>query len=192
MKEDILNSYEKVSLDYGYNSNSLHKLGLDARRIEEAASKQILEVLGLEGYDVIYTSGNAESFTYLINNVKGNVVTDNDAITAICLDSSVPVSMNKNDINEKTFVSVINPDFYEGKINHLDLNFNKEYDDLNKYDFISIEDDIPFFGVLLKKKNINMENLIHGGKSTTKYRSGTSVTPLIVSFSKLVKIKYKK
>ena len=163
MKEDILNSYEKVSLDYGYNSNSLHKLGLDARRIEEAASKQILEVLGLEGYDVIYTSGNAESFTYLINNVKG-----------------------------KTFVSVIDPDFYEGKINHLDLNFNKEYDDLNKYDFISIEDDIPFFGVLLKKKNINMENLIHGGKSTTKYRSGTSVTPLIVSFSKLVKLKYKK
>ena len=90
-------------------------------------------------------------------------------------------------------LSTIMLDLYEISLNNNDiLNFNKEYDDLNKYDFISIEDDIPFFGVLLKKKNINMENLIHGGKSTTKYRSGTSVTPLIVSFSKLVKLKYKK
>ena len=32
MKEDILNTYDKVSNDYGYNSNSLHKLGLDARK----------------------------------------------------------------------------------------------------------------------------------------------------------------
>ena len=40
--------------------------------------------------------------------------------------------------------------------------------------------------------DIEMNNLIHGGKSTTKYRSGTSVTPLVVSFSKLVKLKYRK
>ena len=63
---------------------------------------------------------------------------------------------------------------------------------LNKYDFITIEDDIPFFGVLIKRKNIELENLIHGGKSTTKYRSGTSVTPLIASFAKLIKLKYKR
>ncbi len=190
MKEDILNTYERVSLDYGYNSNSLHKLGLDARRLEEAASKQILDVLNLSDYDVIYTSGNAESFSYLIDNVKSNVLTDNEEIISIC--KELDVSVNDGNINSNTFISVCNPSFYDGKINHLNLRLDMKYDDLNEYDFITIEDDIPFFGVLLKRKSINMENLIHGGKSTTKYRSGTSVTPLIVSFSKLVKLKYKK
>ena len=151
MKEDILKSYDIVSKNYGYNSNSLHKLGLDARKIEEAASKQILDVLGLTNYEVIYTSGNAESLTAIKSNVD---------------------------------------DRYEMK--YIDLKLGNKYEDLNKYDFIIIEDDIPFFGVLLKRKNINFKPLINGGKSTTEYRSGTSVTPLIVSFSKLVKLKYKK
>ena len=190
MKEDILNSYEKASLDYGYNSNSLHKLGLDARRIEEAASKQILDVLNLSNYDVIYTSGNAESFTFLINNIKGNVLTDNEDIESIC--KEVGISVNDGIVNKNTFVSVCDSNFYNGKIDHLNLDLSKDYNDLSRYDFITIEDDIPFFGVLLKKKNIEIENLIHGGKSTTKFRSGTSVTPLIVSFAKLVKMKYKK
>ena len=74
----------------------------------------------------------------------------------------------------------------------MDLKLDGNYGNLNEYDFITIEDEIPFFGVLLKKKSIECDNLIHGGKSTTKYRSGTSVTPLIVSFSKLVKLKYNK
>ena len=78
MKEDILNSYDKVSLEYVGNSNSLHKLGLESKRLEDAASKQILEVLGLDGYEVIYTSGNAESFSTIISNVKGKVWTDNE------------------------------------------------------------------------------------------------------------------
>ncbi len=190
MQEEILNTYEKVSLDYGYNSNSLHKLGFDARKLEEAASKQILECLGLNNYDVIYTSGNAEGFTCLINNIKGNAFSDNEEFIAMC--KEIGVSINDGNINKDTFVSVINPEFYIGKINHLDLKLDSSYDDLNRYDFITIEDEMPFFGVLLKKKNIELNNLIHGGKSTTKYRSGTSVTPLIVSFSKLVKLKYKK
>ena len=167
MKDDILKSYEKASLDYGYNSNSLHKLGLDARKLEDAASKQILNCLGLSEYEVIYTSGNAESYT-MISKI-GNVVSNSKELLEIC----------KNTNNKQ-------------KTTHLNLDLNKAYDDLNKYDYITIEDDIPFFGILIKRKNINIENLIHGGKSTTKYRSGTTATPLIVSFAKLVRLKYKK
>ena len=188
MKEDILNTYDAASNNYGYNSNSLHKLGFEARKLEEAATNQILRVLGLENYDVIYTSGNAESFTMLLNNVKSNVYTDNQEIINICNEMNIEVS---NNINKKTFVSVKDENFYNGKINHIDIDLNKKYVDLNKYDFITIEDDIPFFGVLIKRKNTELENLIHGGKSTTRYRSGTSVTPLIASFSKLIKLKYK-
>ena len=72
------------------------------------------------------------------------------------------------------------------------MKLSKKYENLYKFDFITIEDDIPFFGVLLKKKNIEILPLVNGGKSSTKYRSGTSVTPLIVSFAKLVKLKYKR
>ena len=191
LKEEILNTYEKASSRYGYNSNSLHKLGFEARKIEEAASKQILEVLNLHDYDVIYTSGNAESYTMLLDNAKGDVLTDNDVIMSICKDKSIAL-VDRDNVSKKTFVSVIDEYFYDGKINHINIDLSKKYSDLNKYDFITMEDEIPFFGVLLKKKNIELNNLIHGGKSTTKYRSGTSVTPLIVSFSKLVKLKYNK
>ncbi len=43
-------------------------------------------------------------------------------------------------------------------------------------------------GVLLKKENIVIEPLIHGGKSTSIYRSGTPTTPLIVSMSKALRL----
>ncbi len=45
-------------------------------------------------------------------------------------------------------------------------------------------------GGLIKKKNINIEPLIHGGKSTTAYRSGTPATQLIVSMAKALRLSY--
>ena len=191
MKQEIIKTYDKASNDYGYNSNSLHKLGLDARKLEEAATKQILEVLELKDYDVIYTSGNAENYTMLANNIKESIYSDNKEMLEICKEKNIVV-MNKDNIDKNTFISVEDENFYNGKVNHININLKKRYNDLNKYDFITIEDEIPFFGMLIKKKNIEIKNLIHGGKSTTKYRSGTSVTPLIASFAKLVKLKYKK
>ncbi len=43
-------------------------------------------------------------------------------------------------------------------------------------------------GVLAKKKKIALEPLIHGGKSTTIYRSGTPSLPLIVSLAKALRL----
>ena len=43
-------------------------------------------------------------------------------------------------------------------------------------------------GVLIKKESINIEPIIHGGKSTTIYRSGTPATPLIASISKALRL----
>lgn len=177
MKEDIIKSYEKASLEYFANSNSLHKLGLDSRKLEEAASKQILDVLGLTNYEVIYTSGNSESYTLLINNFECDFITSSDKF------QSIMSEMNVSDDNK-----------IQKKYSHIDISGNHDLlnTDLNNYDFITLEDEIPFFGVLIKKKNIELVPLIHGGKSTTKYRSGTAPTPLIVAMSKLVKEQYKK
>lgn len=43
-------------------------------------------------------------------------------------------------------------------------------------------------GLLIKKKNIIIDPLIHGGKSTTIYRSGTPALPLIVSLMKALEL----
>ena len=45
-------------------------------------------------------------------------------------------------------------------------------------------------GALIKKENLVIEPLIHGGKSTTIYRSGTPATPLIASFAKALRLAY--
>ena len=45
-------------------------------------------------------------------------------------------------------------------------------------------------GCLIKKENIVIEPLIHGGKSTTIYRSGTPATPLIASVAKALRLAY--
>ncbi len=43
-------------------------------------------------------------------------------------------------------------------------------------------------GILVKKENIVIDPIIHGGKSTTIYRSGTPAHPLIVSISKALRL----
>lgn len=43
-------------------------------------------------------------------------------------------------------------------------------------------------GVLVKKEGISLEPLIHGGKSTTIWRSGTPALPLIVSLAKALRL----
>ena len=45
-------------------------------------------------------------------------------------------------------------------------------------------------GCLIKKESIVIEPLIHGGKSTTIYRSGTPATPLIASIAKALRLSY--
>lgn len=184
--KDVLDSYDRVSLEFIGNSNSLHELGLNSKRIEEAASRQILDVLGLDDYDVIYTSGNSESFSTILFNCSGNVYSDAIDVLYICDLMGVPVSGD-----DVYLFSTRDEVMLDARYKHIDIDLDKKYSNLNDYDFITIGDYIPFFGVLLKKKNIFIEPLINGGKSVTKYRSGTSPTSLIVSFSKFIKNRYK-
>lgn len=45
-------------------------------------------------------------------------------------------------------------------------------------------------GALVKKKNISLDSIIKGGKSTTKYRSGTPAHPLIFSLNNALELAY--
>ena len=64
--------------------------------------------------------------------------------------------------------------------------------DLKNVDFASFSGHKIFgmkgIGLLYKKENIVIDPLIHGGKSTTIYRSGTPQLPLIVSMMKAMEL----
>lgn len=64
--------------------------------------------------------------------------------------------------------------------------------DLSNIDLISFSAHkfygLKGIGALIKKSKIELEPLIHGGKSTTKYRSGTPALPLIVSMAKALRL----
>ena len=79
---------------------------------------------------------------------------------------------------------------------HVDLTqmIGKEKVDLTNIDLTSFSAH-KFYGIkgvgcLIKKENVLLEPLIHGGKSTTEYRSGTPSHPLIVSISKAMRLAY--
>ena len=65
---------------------------------------------------------------------------------------------------------------------------------MDDVDFVSFSAH-KFFGLkgigcLLKNENIVIDPLIHGGKSTTTYRSGTPALPLIASLAKALRLAY--
>lgn len=71
VNEEVLDSFCKVTREYIGNSNSLHKLGLEAKRIIDASTNQIADLLKIKAEEIIYTSGDSES--------------NNMAIKGICL-----------------------------------------------------------------------------------------------------------
>ena len=77
---------------------------------------------------------------------------------------------------------------------HVDMtqSVGKQKVDLSDIDLVSFSGHKIYgmkgIGVLVKKENIDITPLIHGGKSTTIYRSGTPCLPLIVSLSKALRL----
>lgn len=195
MKE-VLDTYKKSSTAFVGNSNSLHKLGLQSKKLENVATNQILDVLNLKDKEIIYTSGNHESYSLILNNIKSEkkILTDNEEFYKIGKEMNKNIFLDKN-LNVDSEVYLIstenNVDLKKYNcLKHISLNSN--FNNYQDYDYITIEEDIPFFGCVIKDKNKVLQPIILGGKSTTKYRSGTAPLPLIASFSKLIKNKYKK
>ena len=77
---------------------------------------------------------------------------------------------------------------------HVDMtqNIGKVPFSLEQVDFMSMSAHkiygLKGIGLLYKKEGIDIVPLIHGGKSTTKYRSGTPALPLIASLAKALRL----
>ena len=53
----VLDTFNKVCMEYPGNSNSLHSLGIKSKELEDYATSEIAKMLGVKTSEIIYTSG---------------------------------------------------------------------------------------------------------------------------------------
>ena len=116
------------------------------------------------------------------------LIRDDTILVSICMvDSEIGL---KQPINEIADILKNYPKCYF----HVDCTqaLGKINVDLSKVDMASMSAHKIFgmkgIGLLIKKENIQIEPLIHGGKSTTIYRSGTPALPLMASLMKAMEL----
>lgn len=238
--ESVLNSYIETTKKIIGNPNSLHKLGVDAKKLIDAATTQIASILGVKQTEIIYTSGASEANNTAIKGIclkyqkRGkHIITTKLEHSSILEplnylkkegfeieyvnlteDGKVDLDDLENKIREDTILvtiasisselGIIQPikeiaeivKKYPKAYFHTDItqSIGKEKIDLSMVDLASFSAQkfygMKGIGALIKKENIVIEPLIHGGKSTTKDRSGTPPTPLIVSMAKALRLVY--
>ncbi len=239
--KQVLDTYQQVEEKFWGNANSHHRLGVDARKLIDASTKQIKEILHLQGKEIIYTSGATEANNLVIKGVclksknRGrHIITTElehssvlETIAYLVKEYDFTVDYVKLDQNGQVDLSSLKKLMREdtvlvsiASINseigirqplaeisnivrknkktyfHSDVtqSMGKEIIDFSVLDFASFSAQ-KFFGMkgiggLIKNENVMIEPLIHGGKSTTSFRSGTPATSLIVSTAKALRLCY--
>ena len=236
--KEVIDTFSKVSENYIGNPNSLHKLGVEAKKLMDASVKQIADLLKVNTSEVIFTSGATESNNlaifgvinryenrgkhiittkfehssvlecmnylekkgYVIDYVKVNkdglvdlddlkrLLSKETILVSICqVNSEVGFRQNVNEIGKilkeyKTTIFHVDGTQAVGKI-------PVELDNIDLYSFSSHKFyGLKGAGILIKKDGIEIDPILHGGKSQTNYRSGTPALPLIVSTSKALRL----
>ncbi len=240
VNDEVLDTFCKVSRNFVGNPNSLHKLGVEAKELIDASTRQIEDILKLHDKEVIYTSGASEANnTAIMGVVKKYPNRGHHIITTRLEHSSIiaPISALQNEGYEVSFVDLdenglvtienlkklirdntvlvsigcVNSELgiiqdidrlgkflknYPKLIFHSDITqaIGKIKLNLDNVDLASFSAQ-KFYGLkgvgcLIKNKNIKIEPLIYGGKSTTAYRSGTPAVALIASVAKALRLVY--
>lgn len=241
--KEVLEVFNEATLKYIGNPNSTHKLGLEAGKRIELATKNILgklkENLNIQdNMELIYTSGASESNNLSIKGIARSYRENGKHIITTFLEHSSVSSpltrlkeqgyevdvleinqdgkINLDNLKEllrqdTILVSISSVDSEIGTIQpieeiakivknypncflHVDCtqSIGKISVNLEDVDLISFAPHkfygLNGFGGLLKRKEIVLEPLIHGGASTSVYRSGTPVVGQIVALEKAVDI----
>lgn len=154
----------------------------------------------LEHSSVLETCKYLESKGFIIDyvKIKENGLIDIEDLEKLISDNTILVSIAyvdselgiKQDIDTISRIVKKYPKCYL----HIDATqaIGKIKVDFTNIDFLSMSAHKIFgikgIGLLVKKENIAIDNLIHGGKSTTIYRSGTPALPLICSLMKALEL----
>ena len=234
----VLESFDKTSIEYFANPNSLHSEGVKAKRLMNAAILQVANLLNVKEDEVIFTSGATESNNLAIMGVVNKYINRGKTIITTKLEhSSVLETVNylekigymvkyvnikengqvdlddlKDKLNDDVIlvsISEVNSEIgiiqnvneigkllknYPKIIYHVDGTqaIGKKTINLDNIDLYSFSAHkiygLKGVGCLIKKEHIDLEPIIHGGKSQTIYRAGTPALPLIVSTSRALKL----
>jgi len=145
-----------------------------------------IDYLKENGFKIDYVKIDSNGLIDL-DNLK-QLMTDETILVSFCLvNSEIGIIQNLDEISK-----IVRE--YPKCFLHADMTqaIGKINVDLSKVDLVSFSAHkfygIKGIGVLIKKEKIELEPLIHGGKSTTNYRSGTPCLPLIVSISKALRL----
>ena len=240
VNSEVIDTYSRVCKEFIGNPNSLHRLGVEAKKLIDASSEQIANILGVKSSEIIYTSGASEAnntaikgiclkysnrgkhiittelehssviapLNYLQNNgfevdfvkLDENGLVDLDDLRRLLRDDTVLVSIAsvnsevgvKQDLKKISEVVRENPKtFFHSDVTQ---SIGKDKVDLSLVDLASMSCQkfygMKGIGALIKRDKLIIEPLIHGGKSTTIFRSGTPATPLIASFAKALRLVY--
>ena len=240
VNEEVIDTYSKVCKEFIGNPNSLHSLGVKAKQLIDASTKQIADILGVKPSEIIYTSGSSEAnnaaikgvclkysnrgkhiittelehssviapIQYLANNgfdvdfvkLDENGLVDLDDLKRLMRDDTILVSISsvnsevgvKQDLKKiSDIVRTNNKTIFHSDVTQ---SIGKEKIDFSLVDLASISCQkfygMKGIGALIKRDGLVIEPLIHGGKSTTVFRSGTPATPLIASFAKALRLAY--
>lgn len=154
----------------------------------------------LEHSSILETCKYLENKGFIIDyvKIKDNGLIDIEDLERLLTDNTILVSVAyvdselgiRQDIDTISKIVKKHPKCYF----HVDATqaIGKIKVDPTNIDFISMSAHKIFglkgIGLLIKKDNIVIDNLIHGGKSTTIYRSGTPALPLICSLMKALEL----
>lgn len=229
--KEILELYMETALRYYANPNSNHKLGKEANAkiVEETA--RICELLKLEDYEIIYTSGATEANNLAIKGIaeryksRGKHILmggmEHNSIVSSCAylgengyevevlnvdrDGLVSLDELKSKLRDDTIlVSIAVADGELGIRQDVESigELLKEYPNVHFHvdasqaigkcaiDFQNIDAftltphkiyGMNSFGALCKKKELGLKLQMHGGKSTTVFRSGTPDVAMITA-----------
>ena len=235
--KEVLDSYNKVTIDYFGNPNSLHSLGVKSRELLNSATKQISNIFKIKEEEIIYTSGSTEANNLaligcaLAHGKRGSHIVvsklEHESIYGICnylesigfyidyvkntADGVIDLDDLKGLVNEntilvsicavnselgirqplKTIKQVINKE-NPNTIFHSDMTqaVGKIPINLGDVDMASMSGHKIYgpkgIGMLYKKIGINIKPILYG--SNKDIRPGTPALPLIVSFSKALRI----
>jgi len=145
-----------------------------------------LNYLTSQGYEVDFVKIKDDG-TVDIDNLK-ELLRDDTILVSICaVDSEIGLKQPIKEIGDilKEYPKCIFHVDCTQAIGKIDIDFsNIDLASISAHKFFGLKG----IGLLIKKENIVIEPLIHGGKSTTSFRSGTPALPLIVSIAKALEL----
>ena len=139
-----------------------------------------------KGYEVSFVKLDSNGLVDL-EDLKSLIRDDTILVSINAVNSEIGIKQNIEEIGKllKNYPKI----FFHADLTQAIGKVNINCDNIDLFSFTAHKFyGIKGIGCLVKNKKIVIESLIHGGKSTTNYRSGTPTPALIVSLAKALRL----